>query len=307
MTEDKKILKIVVLISLVFHVAVSYWLFTNRIATADLSVKDQRIITVKPMPPGSLVFYDLDKKAKKEIVFAHSRSTQSTPGKKSNPAEGTNDTKGTNGTNGTKGSTSADNPFGSFHRPQFSLGSVQLPEELKFKEDFLLGESGKKLIVNPFNKVQLDNPQDFSQYLYSIAPLYGGTSLSQQFGLRPGSGNGGEDEGYKEITGRIDFNVTGLNISPWAKEVVNKLVVNWRVPPNLTSVANQSMTVGVQVTFEKSGALSAAKLENASPFTELNNSILTALKAGAPYPELPNAFPEKNLTAYLRFNIDTYQ
>ncbi len=282
--------KIGLLVSITLHVCLIYWFFTTPIPSGNLQIKE-KVITVIPIAPGSIVLYDttLTRKIKNKTSF----KTSGTPSVPTTP--GTETT--------TRTDLGKERVF-----PEFSLGpsTAQSPSPLlQYKSDFLLGENKEKQLPHPFGKLPTEQEIDFRQYLSSSAHPYGHPSLGMD--LPGGSGRNNtskEDESYKQKTGRIDFDVSGLDLKPWVKQVINKIQLNWQISPGLLGYANASLTVGIKITIEKSGSLSNAEIGQSSLVEAIDHAALAALKMSAPFPGLPAEFPEKNLVAYLRFNVN---
>jgi TonB family protein len=163
--------------------------------------------------------------------------------------------------------------------------------------------------VDPSAGIKPQDNRDFFKYLYpyrsyaypgfsKISPLEGTPS--------PGYGNGGAAGSYlpqRKGVG-IDMNAGGFNIRPWAKKALNKVQENWQVPTDLRLTPKTSVSVGVLVTIEKSGMISAAEIKKDSKEKSLDQSALMALNSCSPLPELPGGFPLKNLEAYFLFHVE---
>jgi TonB family protein len=99
---------------------------------------------------------------------------------------------------------------------------------------------------------------------------------------------------------RASFRVEDYDISPWAEQVVNTILVNWIIPyPQELGVKG---VVGISVVIEKNGELSSARVVNSSLVLLLDEAALKALRESAPFPALPDEFPRVSIEAYFEFH-----
>lgn len=263
--------KICILISITLHVCLIYWLFTTAIPIANFQVKE-KVITVVPIAPNKIIFYTPE--ARRFLP------TPATPQPKPMPA-----------------STS-----------KLSVGetSVSVPSRKANQPE----QEGKEILrPDPTGKIPTAKETDLRQYLSSYEHPYGDPRLRKGLGGRSGDTENPnlprEDNSYKQPTGRIDFDVPGLNIKPWVKQTINKIQLNWEIPAGIVGYSHTSLSVGIKVTIEKSGALSLTEINRSSLIEEIDRAALAALKTSAPFSPLPSEFPENRLEAYLLFNIRT--
>jgi TonB family protein len=291
-----------IIFSVVVHLGLVYWLFNTQVPTGMLKVpQNENIIEVRPIPPFDRVYYRPDKPPpEKEIIF-RDPSTSTVGDTTTTPAQPkeseTEEHAGPQDPGAPPGT-----PF-----PQFSLGAADLPL-LQGKPDFLIGPGRGKLIANPFVKGIPKETAGLWDFYYPFIEITPGSRLALRFPTRPppGSrmGGSGKKRFYKGKKASINFNVKGLNISPWAKKVVTKIQEHWQLPPSLASSPNLSLAVGVKIVIDKSGSLSSAEIKKSSLVEEVDQAVLTALNLSAPFPKLPEGFPKQTLEAYLWFNVD---
>lgn len=276
--------KIGILISITLHLCLIYLLFTTAIPTANLQIKE-KVITVVPIAPGKIVLYDTTQKGTNRHQISITR-----PDTPSRPTD-IPDTPGGDRTAKTIAT--------------FSIGASASPSPiLRARPDFLLETAKERWFPNPFGKIPTTEETNFSRYLSSYAHPYGNPSLGKDLPIGPNGNPTHEDESYKQATGRIDFDVPGFNIKPWVKQAITKIQLNWQVPPGLLGYRHASLTVGIRVTIERSGTLTTAEIGHSSLVEAIDRAALSALKTSAPFPGLPADFPEKNLVAYIRFNVN---
>jgi outer membrane biosynthesis protein TonB len=95
-----------------------------------------------------------------------------------------------------------------------------------------------------------------------------------------------------------------LDITPWAKQVVTRIQEFWQIPPSIIATPNLSLSVGVRVVIGKTGSLDTVELKQSCLLEEVDKAVLLALNRGAPYPRLPETFPQESLEAYFWFNVN---
>jgi TonB family protein len=289
-------------VSIALHICLIVWLFNTSLHIANLEVKE-RTIKITPVTPAELVFYDTRKqvKPKTQLVFSDTPkdATQLPPVANIRQPRG-------------KG-LQAGRKRPSLIAPNFSFGGRKKLKDLQYMPDFLLVGGSKPLIPNPFAKSIPEEQPNLSHYIPSVADLYSDTEISQILAVGPSGLNSNDLNAnqnrdlYKGKQGRIDFNVRGLDIRPWATKVVNQIQQHWYLPANLTAVSNISLRVGIKITVEKSGSLSSAEINEPSRLKEYDQAVLSALNSCAPFPKLPEEFPDKNLIAFLHFNVSDHE
>jgi TonB family protein len=292
--------KIGFLVSIALHIGLIYLFFNIRIPVANLQIRPD-ITDVKLVLPAEIVFYDTKKipRTDPEIIFTDPRTGKilPAPGLTAPAAE-----KGKS-----KQEKQAEQDTGAIPALQkFSLSPAQQPL-LKHKPDFLIPEGKQPLIANPFAEIRRELEPDLSKYISPYARIYGDPEVSKVFEVGAdvpgGKAKQGPDVLSKGKQGRIDFNVVGLDITPWARKVVNKIQKYWFLPSNLSVVPDTSLTVGVKIVVQKSGSISSVEIQETSKVEELDRAVLYALNSSSPFPSLPEGFPRKNLVAFLHFNI----
>lgn len=291
--------------SIAVHVGLVYWLFTTQVPTGELQVvQDQRIIEVRPIPPFErMVIPAADNPPPEQDIIFTAPSSPSLSSARAKP-----DTSVQNGqTNGKAGGETGGEQSPDAAFPGFSLGSADQPL-LQGKPDFLLPPGQGKLIPNPFAKGIPQEDLRVSRYASPFLQFIPGGKLALRYSTRPppGSRMGGSGKGrfFKGVKGHINFNVKGLDITPWAKKVVTRLQQNWQIPPSLASSPNLSLSIGVKVVIAKSGKLKSSELKKSSQVEQVDKAVLLALNRSAPFPRLPEQFPKDSLEAYFWFNVN---
>jgi len=98
---------------------------------------------------------------------------------------------------------------------------------------------------------------------------------------------------------KASFKVEDYDLSPWAEQVLNKILVSWVIPyPKEMKITG---VVGILAIINKDGEISSARIVNSSLIVLLDEAALKALKDGSPFPSLPQDFPDKSVEAYFEF------
>lgn len=136
---------------------------------------------------------------------------------------------------------------------------------------------------------ELDLLQYLSQETSSLRPL--GTSPSTEtYGARISS------------PGKASFNISQIDISPWARNVVEKIQRNWTIPTSQEN--NEKNIVEITVSIGKNGNLLNLSIRNSSAHPPLDQAALTAVRMSAPFPELPDNFPNDSVEVHFLFRYN---
>jgi TonB family protein len=92
------------------------------------------------------------------------------------------------------------------------------------------------------------------------------------------------------------------DISPWVKEVVDKIRNSWSVPPIKESLAMGEVKIYISVS--KNGELLSLEIMNSSVFVLFDETALEAVQLSLPFPPLPDGFPYGKLEALLVFQFN---
>lgn len=114
-----------------------------------------------------------------------------------------------------------------------------------------------------------------------------------------GGGGGTGGEGIQGFAGSAYFESGGYDITPWAKEVIEKVKRNWLVP--IAAKYGIKGITGIYLVFEKDGNISTMTLFRKSGVISFDQSASNAIISSIPFPKLPSDFPKENLPAYFFF------
>jgi len=157
---------------------------------------------------------------------------------------------------------------------------------------------GKESIDNP--EIKSENPQKSERgYLYSDGIGKHRFNYPSGFYFKGGGGGGIGGEGIQGFAGSAYFDSGGYDITPWAKEVIEKVKRNWLVP--IAAKYGIKGITGIYLVFEKNGNVSSMNLFRKSGVISFDQSATNAIISSIPFPKLPYDFPKENLPAYFFF------
>ncbi len=166
--------------------------------------------------------------------------------------------------------------------------SFDLVPSPKGKGNFSLGISRKKPELEERGEENTRQNLDFSRYSPSVLS-------SLQFNrLITKKGGGVKDTA---VSDRLE----GYDITPWVKQVVDKIRNSWTLPPIDASIAIGEVKILIIV--DKTGNLISMEIVKASDFPVFDQTTTAAIRSSAPFPPLPEDFPLERLEAYLVFEF----
>jgi TonB family protein len=192
-------------------------------------------------------------------------------------------------------------------QPQIQVGSIdKAPSPLpEFTKGFKLtispeDSSGFSLNIAPSKDVSpepeeylTENELDLLRYLSSA------TSTQRPLGRSPST----ETYGARiSSPGKASFNISQIDISPWARDVVEKIQKNWAIPTSQDDDGKN--VVEITVSIGKNGDLLNVGIRNSSAHPTLDQAALNAVRMSAPFPKLPDNFPNDNLETHFLFQYN---
>ena len=191
--------------------------------------------------------------------------------------------------------------------PEILVGSTDraptpLPE---FSQGFKLAptpreSSGFNLNIAP-TKDQAPDPEDYltEEELDLLHYLSSETSTQPPLGRSPST----ETYGARiSSPGKAFFNINQIDISSWARDVVEKIQTNWAIPTSQDD--DEKSVVEITVSIGKKGDLLNVGIRNSSAHPTLDQAALYAVRMSAPFPSLPDNFPNDSLEAHFLFHYN---
>ncbi|HUU51647.1 MAG TPA: TonB family protein [Candidatus Heimdallarchaeota archaeon] len=192
-------------------------------------------------------------------------------------------------------------------QPQIQVGSTDKapspPPE--FAQGFKLTHSpeessGFSLNITPSRDISPE-PEDHltEDELDLLRYLSSETSTQRPLGKSPST----ETYGARIYSpGKASFNINQIDLSPWARDVVEKIQKNWAIPTSQDD--GRKNVVEITVSIRKNGDLLNVGIRNSSAHPMLDQAALNAVKMSAPFPELPDNFPNDNLETHFLFRYN---
>jgi len=178
---------------------------------------------------------------------------------------------------------------------RFSLGGPVKSESAlppEYVQDFSLDFGKTQEILSEMERTRLEK---------SIKPLKHPSSGFFNIGFsKEGSSFSSSGVGSAGQRAKASFKVEEYDLSPWAEQVVNKILASWIIPyPKEMGIKG---VVGISAIINKDGEITSARVVNSSLIVLLDEAALNALKDGSPFPSLPEDFPDKSIEAYFEFH-----
>ena len=192
-------------------------------------------------------------------------------------------------------------------QPQIRMGAIDRapspPPE--FTEGFKLApsperSSGFSLNISPADDLAPD-PENYllKEELDLLQYLSSETSTQRPLGTSPST----ETYGARiSRPGKAAFNINQIDISPWARDVVEKIQKNWTIPTSQDE--NGKNAVEITVSIAKNGDLLNISIRNSSAHPTLDQAALNAVRMSTPFPELPKDFPNDRVEAHFLFRYN---
>jgi TonB family protein len=175
---------------------------------------------------------------------------------------------------------------------ELTTESFDLIPSPKRKGNFSLGINRKKPELEERVEEKIHKDLDFSQYNSSALS-------SLRFNRIMTKKGGGMPSGQMDpaVSGQLE----GYDISPWVKQVVDKIRNSWTLPPIDESIALGEVKILIIV--GKKGNLIAMEIVESSDFPVFDQTTTAAIRSSAPFPPLPDDFPLERLEAFLVFEF----
>lgn len=183
----------------------------------------------------------------------------------------------------------------SSHSPDFygTIPRFDLLPSSKREGSFSLGISRKESEHEEITEKEVRENPDFSKYYSPALKSLRFNRVTTRKGERIPSAR----------LSRNEFSLPdGCDITPWVKEVVDKIRNNWNLPPIEESIAMGEVKIFIVI--GKQGNIVAMEVLKSSDFPVFDQTTTEAIRSSAPFPPLPDDFPLDLLEAYLVFQFN---
>ena len=98
-----------------------------------------------------------------------------------------------------------------------------------------------------------------------------------------------------------------IDYSPYVKEVKDKVISHWKVPPrkqiDILAKGQKDLLVQMALTLNRDGTVKKCKILKSSKIKALDENAGAAIKAAAPFKPFPKAFFNEEIMIILNFNF----
>lgn len=273
------------LLSVVFHTFIAYYFYTAEFAIEEVKGK-KTVIFIRPVSREPLVFPRIKKPVQEEDVLTVKPVPQTRPAPRE-PAEPAEERE--------------PGPPESNEAPP---GQPSIPVDAPVvSEGPALAETPKRLKA-PLRPSYYLKPENLEEVFNRIkreerekAGLKGPVDTPTA-GVTPSG-----DNIVIDSAGRAYFESKGIDITPWARKVVEKINENWSLLPGFgTGPGGSRGEVGIAVAFDREGRVVSNRVTRSSDMQYMDQAALNAVRLSSPYPPLPGRIPGGRLNVFFLFN-----
>ncbi len=274
------------LLSVIFHGFVAHYFYTAKFAIEEVKV-DKKIILVRPISREPMVFPPTGKPDQKEEDVLRVKPAQAAAPRKT--VEPTEPTKKKDPAPVTAAEQTTGQPSMPGSAPAVSAkpAPVSKPKGLKapLNPSYYLKPENLEDVFNRIKqeereKTGLEGPIDTSG---AVTPF--------------------EDNIVIDSAGKAYFESKGIDITPWARKVVEKINENWSLLPGFgTGGSGSRGEVGIAVAFNQEGRVVSDAVTRSSGMQYMDQAALNAIRMSSPYPRLPGRIPSGRLNVFFLFN-----
>jgi len=275
------------LLSVIFHIFIAYYFITAEFDIKQVKI-DKKIILVRPISRGPLVFPSTEPPRQEEDVLR----IKPLPRKPVKP-------------------TTPTTPAKSLERKEpGSVATGELPPGQPSMPGIVPAVPGKpgiaeapKGLIAPFNPSYYLKPENLEEVFNRIK-----REEREKAGLEEPVDTSGavtpfEDNIVIDSAGRAYFESKGIDITPWARKVVEMIDENWSLLPGFgTGDSGSGGEVGIAVAFNQEGRVVSDRVTRSSGMQYMDQAALNAVRMSGPYPPLPGRIPGGRLNVFFLFN-----
>lgn len=264
------------LLSVIFHIFIAYYFITAEFAIEQVKI-DRKIILVRPISREPMVFPSTGNPAQKEEDVLRVKPVPRESAEEKDPGPVTTG-------EGITGQTSV---------PGFAPAVPGKPD---------IAEA-PKVLKAPLNPSYYLKPENLEDVFNRIK-----REEREKAGLEgpidtPGDVTPFDDNIVIDSAGRAYFESKGIDITPWARKVVETINENWSLLPGFgTGDSGSGGEVGIAVAFNQEGRVVSDRVTRSSGMQYMDQTALNAIRMSGPYPPLPGRIPGGRLNVFFLFN-----
>lgn len=274
------------LLSVIFHIFIAYYIYTAKFAIEEVKV-DKKIFLVHVISREPMVFPRAGNSPQDEEDVLKVEPVVKPPPRK--PVELTDPV-------GEKDPGPVKTGGGTTGQPSMPAGETALREKPN-----LAGEPKHfKAPLNPSYYLKPENLEDVFNRIKREERETAGLPepVDTSGGITPF-----EDNIVIDSAGRAYFEAKGIDITPWARKVVEKINENWSLLPGFgTGGSGSRGEVGIAVAFNQEGRVVSDAVTRSSGKQYMDQAALNAIRMSSPYPRLPGRVPGDRLNVFFLFN-----
>lgn len=270
------------LFSVIFHIFIAYYFITAEFEIEQVKI-DRKIILVRPISQEPLVFPRTGKPPQDEKDML---KVKPVPRKSVEPAKSVDEKDPGPVTTG----------VGITGHPSMPGFAPAVPG----KTDIAEAPNVLKAPLNPSYYLKPENLEDVFNRIKR--------EEREKAGLEgpidtPGTVTPFEDNIVIDSAGRAYFEGKGIDITPWARKVVETINENWSLLPGFgTGDSGSWGEVGIAVAFSQEGRVVSDRITRPSGMQYMDQAALNAIRMSGPYPPLPGRIPGGRLNVFFLFN-----
>lgn len=283
------------LISGIFHIVLVNWLMHTKfyIRHMEFEIEKKSLITVQPLKLISpqIVNQTSSKKIVSKII--PKKSLKKSP----------NISKGNQGSIATTSINNSEKIKSANHKKPLTIYKTGLFR----KDDPLISPKDPNIHLPLKEEIKFDpyhilNSNKIKQTMKKQDKNWYDQKKKRSFNLTDSSGriidtfqNDSLEYGYGGT-----LNEKGIDITPWAKEVIDRILETWKT----LNRSEHSGFLWVLITFKKSGTIANFKIKESSKNLLFNSQIKLAVLLNAPYPDFPKELKKDELQIEFKFTYE---
>jgi TonB family protein len=277
-------------LSVIFHLILAHYFYTAKFAIDEIKT-EKKVVFIRPVS-SPVVFPNLDKKKPPET------SPSNEPPPEIIPVD-TDAALTDNGTTG-KNVTVPDIPV-----PVDKQRTTIKPDYLRIPTT-APGRERLKAPLKPSHYLKRETLDEILRRAERELQEKKGITADSSLAESPSTVSPYDNDSIViDPTAMAYFKSKGIDITPWARKVVERINGNWSILPGFgTSDGSAGGEVGIAVVFDPEGKVVSADVKRSSNLQYMDRAALNAIQMSAPFPTPPGRFPGGQLKVFFLFNYE---